>query len=202
MGEGGCRKIRPGIKLKPAENKAGYKNLSPSENKAGHPFQVRRKIRPGIRLKSAGKKGRADVLLRGQKKTGLPKMRKGRPICGSDKSFLRPAVKSQAKERSSGEDDLAGHVEQKSSPETSAPAVCGPTREKPPQGSETAAKNRKTEPKSSPEPGKESLPRNGGQNKISLLAIVLPSFCRANRSPPAVPPLRTESRSPSKDWLT
>ena len=157
MGEGGCRKIRPDIKLKPAENKAGYKNLSPSENKAGHPFQVRRKIRPGIQPKSAGEKGRADALLRGQKKTGLPKMRKGRPMCGPI-NLLRPAVKSQAKERSAGEDDLAGHVEQKGSPETFAPAVCGPTREKPPPGSETAAKNRKTEPKSSPGRGKKPCP--------------------------------------------
>ena len=157
MGEGGCRKIRPGIKLKPAENKAGYKNLSPSENKAGHPFQVRRKIRPGIQPKSAGKKGRADALLRGQKKTGLPNMGKGRPIW-TRQIFLKSVVKIQTKERSSGEDDLAGHVEQKGPPETSTPAGCGPTREKPPQGSETAAKNRKTEPKSSPDRGKNLFP--------------------------------------------
>ena len=77
-----------------------------------------------------------------------------------------------------------------------------------PDPGETAARLRNSgqEPKNRAEklsvPGKESLPRNGGQNKISLLATVLPSFCRANRSPPAAPPLRTESRSPSKDWLT
>ena len=73
---------------------------------------------------------------------------------------------------------------------------------------ETAARLRNSgqEPKNRAEklsvPRGKSLPRKGGQNRISLLATVLPSFCRANRSPPAVPPLRTESRSPSKDWLT
>ncbi len=80
------------------------------------------------------------------------------------------------------------------------------------QSAARPGRNRRKAPKQRPRaknraeklsgPGKESLPRNGGQNRISPLATVLPSFCRANRSPPAVPPLRTESRSPSKDWLT
>ncbi len=76
------------------------------------------------------------------------------------------------------------------------------------QSAARPVRNRRKAPKQRPRaeklsrPGKESLPRNGGQNRISLLATVLSSFCRANRSPPAAPPLRTESRSPSKDWLT